>query len=72
MTMPQSCARNQAFPSLWSSLPQSFRRLEAVRGTEVPRSVKCHRAVELTQIRESIMRLGRNDPGDNLPHASAR
>ena len=36
-------------------------------GTKVPRSVKCHRAVELTQIGESGMRTGRSDQGEDLP-----
>jgi hypothetical protein len=32
-------------------------------GTKVPRSVKCHRAVELTKIPESVVRPGRSDQG---------
>jgi hypothetical protein len=36
-------------------------------GTKVPRSVKCHRAVELTQIGESGMPSGRSDQGEDLP-----
>jgi hypothetical protein len=36
-------------------------------GTKVPRSVKCHRAVELTQIGESGMPPGQRDQSEDLP-----
>jgi hypothetical protein len=35
-------------------------------GTKVPRSVKCHRAVELTQIPESVVRPGHSDQGEKF------
>jgi hypothetical protein len=36
-------------------------------GTKVPLSVKCHRAVGLTQIGDSVMHLGRSDQVEDLP-----
>ena len=36
-------------------------------GTKVPRSVSCHRAVQVTQFGESVMLLGRSYQAEDLP-----